>query len=301
MTEATPRQQVSALTDALRSAIEVVPSAEAFTPPSDGLSLLDIKNDLLLSYLQNCVFLILFKLRNQDSSYKPEGDAQEASYDEIVKTLVSLRLYLEKGVRPLESRLKYQVDKLLLTASEASTQPISQPNDRQAKAHKRPSSASGASAEHADDDDEPEAPDLVTVSDLAHRPNLSAFSRPPLRSSSQTSVKRDSDVYRPPRITATALPTTDRPAQALARKRKNAMLDTFIREELSSAPVAEPSIGAGNGLRGREAQRERERNEYEETRLVRLPSEGGKKKRGKRERERMGGGFDEVLGGAGEG
>ncbi|KAL8989192.1 MAG: hypothetical protein Q9177_001866, partial [Variospora cf. flavescens] len=181
MTEVTLLSQVPALTDALRSAIESVPSAEALAPPSDGLSLLDIKNDLLLSYLQNCVLFILFKLRNQDSSNKPEVDAQEPSYDQIVKTLVSLRLYLEKGVRPLESRLKYQVDKLLLTASEASTQPTSQLNNRQAKAHKRPSSASGASAEHADDDDEPEAPNPVTVSDLAHRPNLSAFSRPPPR------------------------------------------------------------------------------------------------------------------------
>ncbi|KAI4290633.1 MAG: hypothetical protein L6R35_000067, partial [Caloplaca aegaea] len=178
MTEATLLSQVPALTDALRSAIESVPSAEALAPPSDGLSLLDIKNDLLLSYLQNCVLFILFKFRNQGSSDKPEGDAQEPSYDQIVKTLVSLRLYLEKGVRPLESRLKYQVDKLLLTASEASTQPISLLNDRPAKAHKRPSSASGASAEYADDDDEPKAPDPVTVSDLAHRPNLSAFSRP---------------------------------------------------------------------------------------------------------------------------
>ncbi|KAI4094423.1 MAG: hypothetical protein LQ344_002172 [Seirophora lacunosa] len=298
MTETTPLQHLSALADALSSAIECVPSAEAFAPPREGLSLLDIKNDLLLSYLQNCVFLIIFKLRNQDSSHKLDGEGQEPSYDEIVKTLVSLRLYLEKGIRPLESRLKYQVDKLLLAAAESSTQPTSQPNNRQAEAHKRPASTSSASASHSDDD--LEAPDPTTIPDLSHRPNLSAFARP-RPSSPQTAAKRDSSVYRPPRITPTALHTTDRPAQASAHKRKNAMLDTFIREELSSAPVAEPSIGAGNGLWGREAQRERERKEYEEMRLVRLPSEGGKKKKGKREMERMGSGFDEVLGGAGEG
>ena len=78
------------------------------------------------------------------------------------------------------------------------------------------------------------------------------------------------------------------------------MLDNFVAEELSSAPIAEPSIGAGTGLRGRDAERERERRDYEETRLVRLPSEGKKGKRNGR-RERIGGGFDDVLGGAGEG
>lgn len=39
--------------------------------------------------------------------------------------------------------------------------------------------------------------------------------------------------------------------------------------------MAEPSIGAENGLRGRAAERERERTGYEEGRLVRLPAEKG--------------------------
>ena len=55
-----------------------------------------------------------------------------------------------------------------------------------------------------------------------------------------------------------------------------------MREEMTDAPVPEMSIGAGNGLRGREAERERERRGYEEGRLVRLPEE--KKKGGKRKR-----------------
>lgn len=292
---AVPMQSLSMLTKSLTSAFECVPSVEALVPSSDGLSLLETKNELLLSYLQNLVFLILFKLCNHQSSQEANGVSEELSYDDIVKKLVSLRLYLEKGVRPLESRLKYQLDKLLLAASEASSQPAPQPGDHKSTSRKCPSSGSSASA--SESDGESEAPNPI-ISDLSHRPNLSAFTRP-RQASPSTSSKRDSNVYRPPRITPTALPTTDRPSKAPDRKRKNAMLDTFIQEELSTAPIAEPSIGADNGLRGKEAQKARERKEYEELRLVRLPSEGGKKKKGKR--ERMSGGFEEVLHGAGEG
>lgn len=284
-------ENFSTITDSLTSAIDGIQSTESLAPPNEGLSLLDTKNELLLSYLQNLVFLILYKIRNHRTS--PEVNSQDASpsHIDIVKNLVSLRLYLEKGVRPLETRLKYQLDKLLLAASEADAQPAPQPPfSKPDYPAKKTTSASGES----EDDEEPSAP---TISDLSHRPNLSAFTRPP--HTPPPSSKRDSNVYRPPRITPTALPTTDRPSKDQNRKRKNNMLDTFVREELSTAPVAEPSIGAGTGLRGRDAEKERERKEYEELRLVRLPTEG--KKKGKGRKERTGGGFDEVLGGAGEG
>lgn len=56
--------------------------------------------------------------------------------------------------------------------------------------------------------------------------------------------------------------------------------------------MAEPSIGAGSGLKGREKEKEEERRAYEELRLVRLPGE--KKKKGDR---RRGEGFGEDLAG----
>ncbi|KAI4193520.1 MAG: hypothetical protein LQ346_003913 [Caloplaca aetnensis] len=286
-TETALPETLSILTGSLHLALACVPSLETLTPPSNGLSLLDTKNELLLAYLQDIVLFIVLKLRNQ----------RDPSSDEIINHLVSLRLYFEKGVRPLESRLKYQIDKLLLIASEESSQPTPQPSSRQSKSEKRSSSAPSDSASYSENEEEAAK---LPVSDLSHRPNLAAFARP-RNTSPQPSSKRGSDIYRPPRITPTVLPTTDRPSKTGARKPKNVMLDTFIREELSTAPVAEPSIGADNGLRGREAQKERERKDYEELRLVRLPSEGGKKKKGKRQRERMGGGFEDVLGGAGEG
>lgn len=73
------------------------------------------------------------------------------------------------------------------------------------------------------------------------------------------------------------------------------MLDEFVREEMDDRPVAEPSIGAGSGLRGRERDREDERRGYEEMRLVRLPEEKGGKKKMKRDRRGGEEGFGEDL------
>ncbi len=130
------------------------------------------------------------------------------------------------------------------------------------------------------------------ISDLAHRPNPSAFARP---SEAKSTHQSNADaLYRPPRITPTALPTTDSSARKKEPKPRNShTLNAFIREELDDAPIAEPSIGAGSGLRGREKEREEVRRGYEEMRLVRLPEEKGRKKR---ERDRGAGeGFGEDL------
>ncbi|KAL8726374.1 MAG: hypothetical protein Q9181_006069, partial [Wetmoreana brouardii] len=254
--ESTISQNLKSLTEALSSATECVPSVDALQPPTEGLSLLDAKNEFLLSYLQNLVFLILFKIRNHNLPNEDSDGDTEPSYNDIVKNLVSLRLYLEKGVRPLESRLKYQLDKLLLAASEA--EPNHQHVTDKSRKSKRSSSASSSASASASAS-QPEAP----ISDLSHRPNLSAFTRPRASSPSTTKLHSSSNsnpnIYRPPRITPTALPTTDRTSKPSARKRKNQMLDTFVAEELSSAPIAEPSIGAGTGLRGRDAEKERQR------------------------------------------
>ncbi|MCJ1486527.1 hypothetical protein MMC06_006704, partial [Schaereria dolodes] len=125
MAVATLPALLSTLTDSLTSADNSIPEASSAATPADGISLLDTKNELLLSYIQNLVFLIILKLRNQSVSepHKSENGTQGASsvdlQDQVVKKLVELRVYIEKGVRPLESRLKYQIDKVLRAAADA--------------------------------------------------------------------------------------------------------------------------------------------------------------------------------------
>ena len=283
---------LTTLTDSLTSASSSLPTSTNLAPPADGISLLDTKNELLLSYLHNLVFLIILKLRNQSSPNPAEEEEAATSplNDAVTQKLVELRVYIEKGVRPLEGRLKYQLDKLLLTASEASTVPA--PDKSALKTPRTTKQSEARSGASASDSDASPAP-RPAIPDLAHRPNPSAFARP----SETTTAARQSasdGLYRPPRITPTALPTTDTSSRKKeAKPRRSHTLNEFVREEMDDAPVAEPSIGAGSGLRGREKEREEERRAYEEMRLVRLPEE---KKSKKQKRDRgLGEGFGEDL------
>lgn len=268
---------LSTLTDSLTSASSSLPDSKTIAPPTEGISLLDTKNELLLSYLHNLVFLIILKLRNQSTNSAGEEAASLSDY--VTRKLVELRVYMEKGVRPLESRLKYQLDKLLLAASEASVPVATNSTGKPVRTSKVADDASDS-----DSDTSPTSPQQP--SEQAYRPNPSAFAHP--TRDDRALEKEKTGLYKPPRITPTSLPTTERKHKEL-KPRKSHTLDTFIREEIDDAPTAEPSIGAGSGLRGREKEKEEERRGYEETRLVRLPGE--KKKGRRRPDEDLNGGF----------
>ncbi|KAL9064637.1 MAG: hypothetical protein Q9157_007757, partial [Trypethelium eluteriae] len=148
---------ISQLTSSLSSAADILP--EQTLPLHHGISLLDVKNELMLAYLQNIAFLILYKIRNtaKPRLRKAKADrndiqTQDQSLeDEAVKKLVELRVYLERGVRPLEVRLKYQVDKVLRTADDAARQEAQKANG----ASKPKPSANGTA--HGDEDQSDEA------------------------------------------------------------------------------------------------------------------------------------------------
>ena len=252
-----------------------VPDPASLIPAQHGISLLDTKNELFLSYLQNLVFLIVLKIRNLSNPIDPSSDQLK---EDVTRKLVELRIYLERGLRPLEGKLKYQLDKLLAAASEA---------DAAKESARKRKSEDGTKEDDFGSNYEETPPQ---ISELSYRPNPAAFIRPAV---SARDVHAESDgIYRPPRIAPTALPTTDRNTQRLKRPRKSAMVDDFIREELTDAPLAEPSIGAGSGLRGKEREKDEERRAYEEQRLVRLPDE-------KKRKRRVGGGGDDLDGGLG--
>lgn len=305
---------LSTLTESLHSANSAVPDSAATARPADGISLLDTKNELLLSYLQNLVFLIIIKLRSGLSS---NVDAQPAikgiEQDEVVKKLVELRVYLERGVRPLESRLKYQIDKTLRAADDASRS-AAQKNSAVPKSTKpaNRSRVRAGSASGSDDDSDIEggndsSSNVAGIDDLAYRPNPAALARPS-QGADPRSVASDG-IYRPPRITPTALPTTQgREERGVRKPTKSATLDEFISTELSSAPLAEPSIGSTiiSGGRRSKSQKERakdtERQVYEESNFVRLPKESRKEKaKSAGSRPRDGGYGGEEWRGLGEG
>lgn len=289
---------LSTLTQSLSSAVDAVPEATTIVPPKDGISLLDVKNDLLLSYLQNLVFLILLKLRNRGKS--SESDIDNVLHDDVVKKLVEMRVYLEKGVRPLEGRLKYQIDKVLRAADDATRASADPSVLANGMNDEEDSSSNGSDRESVDNAAPLKESD---IDDLQYRPNPLALSRPTQTAQEVEERAAQDGLYRPPRITATAMPTTTGPRDKEARKpAKSATLDEFVNTELSTAPVAEPSIGStivSGGRRSKsekERKEEAERREYEEKNYVRLPKESKKDKAKKRTGRDAGYGGEEWRG-----
>jgi len=92
-------------------------SDEASIDYSNGISLLGLKNSLMLEYMHNFIILTLARLHGQSISNTNEASEDSANPSKLVETLVKDRIILEK-IRPLEAKLKYQVDKLVKKAQD---------------------------------------------------------------------------------------------------------------------------------------------------------------------------------------
>ncbi|KAK2599966.1 hypothetical protein QQS21_005268 [Conoideocrella luteorostrata] len=279
---------LSSLTQSLQLTQEAAPKIASIENPKDGISLLDVKNELLLSYLQNLVFLILLKLRNAKSD---STESQEL--DDSVRTkLVELRLYLEKGARPLEEKLKFSIERFLRAAQDA------QRNTEQGLKHKnkRGSGDDDESDTGSDEEDESESDKETTQQQRPpmRRGNMSAAPNFATMVDDET-VKAQSredgpgGVYRPPRRDRVVMETRRPRERNERRAQKSFTMEEFVNDELSAAPIAEPSIGTTIVQGGRkmktveERKDEAERRDYEETNFIRLPKES-KKDRAKKGR-----------------
>lgn len=264
------------------------PSDVSIEPPQDGISLLDTKSELLLSYIHNLVFLMIYELRGLSSRKDGNPETEPSLREDIVKKLVELRVYLDRGARPLEGRLKYQVDKVVKAAEDAER---AEKTSTKAKAVKEAAGSDdeGSSDSEADSDEGDEDED---IDEMAYRPNVSAFAKkfePAQKADRSDKQETPNDgIYRPPRIMPTALPTTESRERKDRGPRKSNVIDEFVTAEMSSAPMAEPSIGSTITHGGRhtkskkEREHEAERTAYEETNFTRLMGESKKDKAKKR-------------------
>jgi U3 small nucleolar ribonucleoprotein protein LCP5 len=109
--------ELNALLETISTAMESTSSALPSSVPStpNGLSLLDLKNNLLLSYIQNLALLTLSKLSTPNLTLKSSGS------QDIIWNLIQDRVHIEKGVLPLETKIGYQIRKLLRSAEESTT------------------------------------------------------------------------------------------------------------------------------------------------------------------------------------
>lgn len=271
---------LDSLTQSLSSTFDTaskIPSVEA---PKDGISLLDVKNELLLSYLQNLVFLILVKIRGTKQGDINGSEKGSSVDDEVVKKLVELRLYLEKGVRPLEDKLSYQIGRLLRAADDAERNEKAAQAAAQAKFDSESASDSDEDSGEDDEDEENEV-EKPDTANLAFRPGMGKLIKSTTESADKSS-KDKTGVYRPPKIAPTKMPTTETRERRQRGPIKSATMDEFVADELSAAPLAQPSIGTNIVQFGRrlktasERKEEDDRRDYEERNFVRLAKDSKK-------------------------
>ncbi|OBA22856.1 hypothetical protein METBIDRAFT_35197 [Metschnikowia bicuspidata var. bicuspidata NRRL YB-4993] len=246
----------------------------------EGMSLLSLKSSSLLSYVNNLVLVILSHLER----LRDDKTDIEALKLEAVMATVKQRVTLEKGIKPLEKKLSYQLDKMVRSfhrmeeESVKASQKIAEEAEHQQSSKRSARNASGSDSDSDEDSDEEDA--------LSYRPDAAALAKLAPSNKSGKPIKESStEKYKPPKISAVAPPTAafDDRAAPKQNNRKLQSMEEYLAET-SDLPQAESSIGAtivGHGRGGvktsRDKQKEMEVQRYEESNFTRLPNTATKK------------------------
>ncbi|WFD00515.1 hypothetical protein MYAM1_003264 [Malassezia yamatoensis] len=246
----------------------------------DGISLWTVKVDALLAYLHHMTLLCAHRL-----SRKSLADEQGGEY---VERLVRLRLVLEK-MRPMETRIKYQVEKLLQAATAAEKTADIQGEDL----------------------------DLLTF-----RPNPKAFSTTENRQRNdmqdQDEDDEESTTYKPPKLAPVLYDPDARPSGKERNRERQPSRNTALLADLtlgmSSNPYETSTAGVGGGgvrntgsSRARALQRMQDFEEDNYKRLSMSKKDAKRRRRDEQDvalgglglsshKDRIGGGIEEEFG-----
>ncbi|MBW0540377.1 hypothetical protein O181_080092, partial [Austropuccinia psidii MF-1] len=240
---------------------EILATPSNISPQSTaGISLLELKNNLLLSYIHNLNNLLLTRLLPASL----DGNLSEKLTDaapKLLEQLVWLRLVMEK-LRPMESRLKYQIEKLMKTVAETNQ-------------------SSEANLDHIVNDPLSFKPNPQALEDADNSESHRDAASQPATYIKPTSDQPSLQAYRPPRVAPMVYPgpasKSKRPAPAPQALREHVALS-------ASVPTMESITGLSNAA-SRTSNRAKalaSMNEYEESNMMRLFSN---KKEARRRRE----------------
>ncbi|QLG74311.1 hypothetical protein HG535_0G01950 [Zygotorulaspora mrakii] len=259
------------------------------------VSLLSLKNASMMAYVNSLLLVIGQKL---------DKNCTDPSASESRKMSIQHRVVLERGVKPLEKKLSYQLDKLTRAYTRMEKEYLEA--EKVAIERSQYNSQFGRNEEEDEDDSSDE--------DMSHRPNLSGVMQN-RQSSKQRSVaevdtneeeqedENKDSIYRPPKISAVLPPqrsshfedkfNAQEHKDRSGKSRMQAM-EEYIRES-SEKPDWEASIGTNivnhgkGGIKSlRDTERENKVAQYEEENFTRLNVGTSKiDKRRQKERERM--------------
>ncbi|CAR29874.1 hypothetical protein ZYGR_0AD05630 [Zygosaccharomyces rouxii] len=232
-------------------------------PNNDKVSLLSLKSASMLAYVNALTMVIGEKLSGNSTA----DSGREKSIEH--------RIVLERGVKPLEKKLSYQLDKLVRA------------HMRMEKEYADAEKRAVAQGERREDNDSDSSDD-----EMAQKPRAFGVSK----KEGEEEEEGESAVYQPPKISST-LPVDDRFSSKDHKDRSNRVrmqaMDEYLREE-SERPEWESSVGANimNHGRGgvktlRDAEKDREVERYEEENFTRLRNTSKTDKLKEKRRERM--------------
>ena len=104
------------ITSSLHRSIRHHVNNKEYNARTDGLDFLQSKNGIMISYLIDLTMLLKLRLNQQNQQQNGDDDEeksmQQQQQEECINRLLEMKAALEK-MRPLEKRMRYQIDKLL--------------------------------------------------------------------------------------------------------------------------------------------------------------------------------------------
>ncbi|KAH8100209.1 hypothetical protein BXZ70DRAFT_1000391 [Cristinia sonorae] len=270
------RKGMSAAREVVKSLNERVQNGDLDT--KDGISLLSVKNNVMVQYLQSLVLLSAHRAAGHGLSERtppaepwgtPNRSPRGAAAGDRVDAMIEGRVVMEK-IRLMEGKMKYQIDKLTKLAQEEPEAAQDVANDPLAF---RPNPEDLMNQETSDEDDDGDDDD-----------------------DKRTSKSKDG-IYRPPKLAP--MPYIETSGKDKSKSRRGPLpsaLSNLAQMDLSM-PHMESTSGLGStpALTSRRAKELQRMTEFEEENMTRLVM---KKKEAKRRREDE---ADIALGGIGGG
>lgn len=229
-----------------------------------GLNFLEIKYHMLLNYLINLTYVVLRKC----SGHKIEKDPS-------IDRLIEIRTVLEK-IRPIDYKLRYQIDKLVKTAVTGASVADDPTSFKANPANLMSQLPESAGADDADSGDESD--DSAKVLQKLRKAKAAKLAAGKTELSSN-------DLYVPPKHMAVHYDEeskSDRARKQMEYARKRALGSSLIqelKEEYLDTPV---EISSSSRAMQKMSRKEREREEYEEKYLMRLPKTKADKHRSRK-------------------
>lgn len=238
-------ESVKSVKDNLLNMNEKINKKEIST--AKGISLLEVKNQIMLSYLSNLVFLIMRKCRGKSIAGDP-----------AIERLVEDRTVIER-IQPIENKLKYQIDKLIKIASTGTTDK-NDPKHLRANPDNLVDGGKGDES-NSDAEDDSDNDDY----DINSKDGKNAGNS-----------KGKSGIYVPPRLVPVHYDgdnsESSKKEKLLERARKRA-LNSSVLQELHEEYLDNPvEVGESASFKPKRSKSAVEKQEYEETYFTRLPT-----------------------------